>query len=1113
MLSLRNFGVRKIQFAVFALLLAIPLTAAAQGTTATMVGTITDPGGANMPGAEVTARNVDTGLTRTVKSGDDGSYRIEFLPVGSYALEVTSPGFKKAYLNNIVLQINETARVDVALTVGQVTETVTVTETQATVNTSTAEIGTTIQSADIASLPLVERNVFTLLDLTPGVQSNNNGVATASTGTSSFILGYPEQRTLINGGTDGGTGSVNYYLDGGINMTNLRNTGNILPNPDAIQEFRVQTNSYNAEYGRYASGIINVITKNGTNKFHGSLFEFVSNTVFNANDWGSQLARAPFHRNQFGGTIGGPIKQDKAFFFFSYSGLRQITSAFLSGARVPTALERAGNFTASPTKPTDPATNAPFVCNGVTHVICPNRVDPVARKIIDTYIPLSNVTLPNGNAGWQGNIPTPFNSNEYLGKLDYQLNAAHRLSVSYFNTGGTSTTKGGSPNVPWSTQDSTWRQHSVNVSDVWLISAAKVNQVWLTFSRNFGGRINNPAISLTDLGSAFTIQGTPNLPQITVTGYFTLGQQIGGPVAGTNLYAGRDVFSWITGDHSLKLGGELSLNRDIQQTLLNNYGVFTFNANSTARVAAPGVTAAAGNAFADFLIGIPSAVSQDAPVTGYTNTWYTALFVQDDFKVRPRLTLNLGLRWDVQTAPTDPQNRVVNYVPGQKSVAIPTAPVGALFYGDPGVERGGIPTSFTHFSPRLGFAWDMFGDGKTSLRGAFGVFYGSISGNEWNTMTNFQPFSTRLTFTNINQRTNAAGVPLGASLVNPYNAFVGGNPFPYKGTFTTGGGLFPVASDFKWPRTYQMNVSIQRQVTKDMVVGAAYVGTESRNLPFARDVNYPVLTPTATSAGANILARRPNPLFGPVLLLQSDQSANYHGLQLTTAMRMNHHVSFNAFYTFSKTLSSVQLYNSTTQGLAQNYSNLSEDKGAGDTDQRHVFSMNFNFKPDFYTGNNRIARGLINGWSISPIIKLRSGLPFTITNGNVDANLDGVGTDRARLIGDPHIDNPTAARWFNTAAFAQNPVVTGVATEGNSARNLLYGPGYHVVDLAVTREFRFGERYKISLRGEGTNVFNLVNLGQPGNSVPAAGSTSATFGVITSASAMRRLQFGARFTF
>jgi outer membrane receptor protein involved in Fe transport len=1113
MLSVSNFGPRKIWFAVLALLVAIPLLAVAQVTTATLVGTITDPGGAIMPGAQITARNIDTGLTRTVTSGEDGSYRIEFLPVGNYALEVTTSGFKKAYIGDIVLRINDTIRVDVPLTVGQVTETVTVTETPATINTSTAEIGTTIQSADIASLPLVERNVFTLLDLTPGVQSNNNGVSTASTGTSSFILGYPEQRTLINGGTDGGTGSVNYYLDGGINMTNLRNTGNILPNPDAIQEFRVQTNSYNAEYGRYASGIINVITKNGTNKFHGSVFEFVRNTVFNANDWGSQLARAPFHRNQFGATIGGPIKQDKAFFFFSYSGLRQRTSSFLSGARVPTALERAGNFTLSPTKPTDPSTNAPFVCNGVTHVICPNRIDPVARKIIDDYIPQSNVTLPNGNAGWQGNIPTPFNFNEYLGKMDYQYNAAHRLSVSYFNTGGTSTTRAGSPNVPWSVQDSTWRQHSVNASDVWVISATKVNQMWLTFSRNFGGRINSPATSLTDLGSLFTIQGTPNLPQITVTGYFTLGQQIGGPVAGTNLYSVRDVFSWIKGNHSLKFGGEISLNKDIQETLLNNYGVFTFNAGSTARVAAPGVTAAAGNAYADFLIGIPSAVSQDAPVTGYTNSWYTAVFVQDDFRIRPRLTLNLGLRWDVQTPPTDPYDRVVNYVPGQKSTVNPAAPAGALFYGDPGVERGGIPTSYTHFSPRIGFAWDIFGDGKTSLRGGVGVFYGSISGNEWNTMTNFQPFSTRLTFTNINQRTNAAGVPLGASLSNPYNAFVGGNPFPYRGTFATGGGLFPVASDFKWPRTYQMNISVQRQLTKDLVVAAAYVGTESRNLPFARDVNYPILTPTATNAGANILARRPNPLFGAVLLLQSDQSANYHGLQLTTAKRMSNHVSFNAFYTFSKTLSSVQLYNSTTQGLAQNYTKLALDKGAGDTDQRHVFSMNMNFKPDFYKGKNRVARALINGWSLSPIIKIRSGLPFTVTNGNVDANLDGVNTDRAQLVGDPHLANPTAAMWFNTAAFAQNRVVTGVATEGNSARNLLYGPGYRVVDLALTRDIRLGERYKVSLRAEGTNVFNIVNLGQPGNGVPAAGSTSASFGVITSAAAMRRLQFGARFTF
>src|ERR1043166_1506851 len=286
----KSFGLRTIQFAVLALLLAIPLAVAGQVTTATIVGTVTDPGGAIVPGAQVTARSLDTGLTRTVTSSDEGTYRIEFLPVGKYSVEVTYTGFKKALVSDIVLQVNDTARVDVALNVGQVSETVTISEMATpAVNTSTSEIARTVQSAEISTLPLVERNVYTLLDLTPGVQSNNNGVATASTGTSTFILGYPEQRTLINGGTDGGTGSVNYFLDGGINMTNLRNTGNILPNPDAIQEFKVQTNSYNAEYGRYASGVINVITKSGSNQFHGSVFEFVRNHKFNANDWGSTL--------------------------------------------------------------------------------------------------------------------------------------------------------------------------------------------------------------------------------------------------------------------------------------------------------------------------------------------------------------------------------------------------------------------------------------------------------------------------------------------------------------------------------------------------------------------------------------------------------------------------------------------------------------------------------------------------------------------------------------------------------------------------------------------------------------------------------------------------------
>jgi len=379
-------------------------------------------------------------------------------------------------------------------------------------------------------------------------------------------------------------------------------------------------------------------------------------------------------------------------------------------------------------------------------------------------------------------------------------------------------------------------------------------------------------------------------------------------------------------------------------------------------------------------------------------------------------------------------------------------------------------------------------------------------------MTNFQPWSTRLTFTNINARTTADGVPLGASLSNPYTGFVGGPPFPYNGSYATGGGILGVSQDFQWARAYQTNVGVQREIGGALAVGAAYIGTFNRNLPFQRDVNYPVVTPTATAAGANILSRRPNPAFGAVLLLDSDQTSDYNGLQVTFSMRQRHHVGFNGFYTLSKTITSVQLQNNTTNGLAQNYSNLAEDRGRADTDQRHVFSMSMNWEIDYYRGGSALLRNILNGWTIAPIIKLRSGLPFTITNGNVDANLDGNTNDRAQQVGDPRIDDPSAAQWFNTAAFVQNRVVTGVAVDGNSARNLLDGPGFRVVDLAISRAFQLPGDVKLSFRAEATNAFNMVNLGQPGNSVPS-GATSTTFGVIRTANAMRRVQLGVRLTF
>jgi len=1080
-------------FALLAGLAAFPLApaASAQVTSATLVGTVNDPSGAALPGVSVTAKNADTGFTRTVTTGETGAYRLEFLPIGTYSVEATLSGFKSEIRSGIALAVNDAVRIDLTLQIGAISDTVTVTQDTPLINTVTADVSKTVTAQAIQSLPIVDRNVYTLLDLTPGVQSNNNGVASASASTSSLVLGYPEQRTLINGGADGGTGSVNYYLDGGINMTGLRNTGNILPNPDAIQEFKVQTNGYNVEYGRFSNGVINVVTKSGTNAFHGSAFEYFRDNSLNARDWGSSTA-PPLNRNQYGATAGGPVTKNRTFFFVSYSGLRQTTSTFLNNAIVPTALERTGDFSQSKTIPTDPATGSAFACNGETGVICPDRLDPVAMKIINQYIPAANVP----GSIWQGYLESPYDSNEILVKADHQLTTDHRLSGAYFRTSGTNTVQAGGGNLPWGNQQFNWRQHNLNVSDTWSISSTRINQAWFSFNRNFGGRLNLPATSLTDLGSSAVIMGAPSLPQITVSGLFTLSNAIGGPNAGGDFYSGRDVFNWVRGAHSLKLGGELSYNKTVQDTLLNNYGVFTFNGTATK------------NALADFMIGIPSAVTQDAPVRAFWNSWYGAGFLQDDYRLSNRVTLNLGVRWDVQTPGTDPQNRFTTYVAGQKSTVNPAAPTGLLFYGDPGVARGVISTAWDHVSPRAGVVWDPTGQGRTAISASGGLFYGSISGNQWNTTTNFQPWATRLTFTNTSAKTSATGVPLGASLSNPYTAYPGGPPFPYAGTFVTGGGLFAISKGFDWSHAWQTNVGVQQQIGSRFSVGATYIGSFNRSLPFARDVNYPVPTSTATTAGANVLSRRPDPTVGAVLLLESNQYSNYNGLQITGNMRPWHHVSFSGFYTLSKTMTSVELQNNTTQGGAQNMSNLAEDYGRADSDQRHVFAMNVNWDVDYYHGQSAFVRAVANGWRVAPIIKMRSGLPFTVTNGGVDANLDGTTNDRAQVTGDPTLSNPTAAEWFNTAAFSRNAAVTGQPVDGNSPRNFLDGPSYKVVDLAVSRDVPVHGSTKLTFRVEATNVFNTVNLGQPGNAV-----NSQTFGVIRSAGAMRRVQLGVRLTF
>jgi len=1059
-------------------------------TTTTLFGSVTDKTGGVIPSAHVTATQLGTNFSRTTDTDSSGEYRIEFLPVGDYRVTVNADGLKKFEQTGVVLEVNVVARVDAVLEVGSTNEVVTVTGDASLVNTENASLGRTVANAEITGLPIVNRNVYTLLTLTPGVQSSAN----------SIVLGYPEQRTLIHGGVDGGAGSVSYYLDGGNNMTGLRNTGNVNPNPDAIQEFRVITNNYSAEYGKMSGGVVTVVTKSGTNDFHGSAFEFLRNDHLNANVWtpGGTLFKAPLRRNQFGGAFGGPIQHDKTFFFASYSGLRQVTSTLLNTAVVPTDLERQGDFSKSKILPVDPVTKQPFP-NGM---IPQYRFDPTANNILNQYIPLAN----QAQSTYQTQIPSPYGTDEGLIKVDHSFSEGNHLTVSYYQTAGNNTlipiNSSGVPvgNLPWSTQQFSWRQQNINASDTIVISPNTVDQVWVTYIRNIGGRLNLPQTSLGDLGSKFQIQGTPSLPQISVSGYFTLGQAIAGPTAGTNNYSLRNTLSTTRGRHSLKIGGEVSLNKDVQQTLLNNYGTFGFTGSVTK------------NALADFLIGTPATMNQDSPVTALDNSWSFAGFVQDDFRVTPRLTLNLGLRWDIQTPPTDPYNREMTFQTGVQSKVVPSAPLGMLFPGDNGVTRGIVPIQWQKLSPRVGFAWDPIGDGKTSIRAAAGIFYGSVSGNQWNTTSNFQPFAVRQQFNNVQ------------SLTNPYGNLPGGvSPFPYSydpanPRFITPANLFGIASDYQWPYTYQLNFSVQRQV-KDISFTAAYVGALAHRLPFAVDVNYPYYNSTATSSNVN--ARRPidTGALASILMMQSNMNASYHGFQLTAEKRMGKRLGFKAFYTFSKSLDGAQLQNNTTQGLAQNFNALWEEKGRADFDARHTFVTSFIWNLDYVGQTNRVLHAIADGWSLSGIMTLRSGFPFTVTSGK-DNNVDGNNNDRANLIGDPYLDphrsrSDVVAQWFNTAAFASN----APGTDGNAGRNILDGPGFRNLDLGLFRWFKITERIKLQARGEATNAFNLVSLVLPSTALATTANlnagvlTSPLFGQVRNASDMRQVQVGLRLTF
>ena len=1179
-----------------------------QQITGSIVGTVKDPQGAVVSGATVKATNTDTGLMRSAPSNAYGEFRIDYLPVGNYTVEASAANFKTFVQKNVVVAVDQVQTLEMVLQIGAQTQTVTVTEAPPLVNTSTAEIGRTVTPAEIINLPLVNRNAYSELSMTPGVMANSMSQQSNPNGTPNFVIGLPSTDVQVNGSIDGGNPEVSFYLDGGENINGIRNYGNQLPNPDALEEFRVETNNFSAQYGHMSAAVVTAVTKSGTNQVHGTLFEFNRNTDFNAYNWNApkdlngNFIKSPYHRNNFGGNVGGPVKKDKAFFFFSYGGLRQVVGSYISGGRMPTAAERLGDFTgdlpsaanskvsnygSTPFTINEPGTktaytnqtntsaggNGAFGCkaggttNNPTNLNCiPTTTngaalgaDPMAATILggkntSAQIPLPNAPLSGSsvNLQWIGYFVGPTDENEYLGKYDMQLSDKDHVAATYFFVRTTQNAFGGGNVAPWTINQSYTNQTNANVSDVHTFGVTTANQAWLSFTRAAGGRVNLPAgISAGTLGSNYTIQGPATIPDLNVSGYFHATDSLAGPVTDSDFYSLRDMVSMVKGKHSLYLGGEFALDKGMFVGNLYNYGNFAY-ANS-----APTTT---GNALADFYTGMLSSMEQDTPYHTLMSAWHYALFVQDNYRITPRFTANLGVRWDIDTPPVESSNLTAAFIPskagltsaggtnGTSSTVVPSAPQGMFFPGDPGVGRGIVGTKFHHIAPRIGFAWDPFGDGKTAIRLGAGLFYGTTSGNEWNQPGNANPYAVRQTFTSV----RSASDPYNALMVNgAASAFPNGDPFPYaynpkSPRFLVPASIESIGTNVQWPYMYQFNLAVQRQLPMQVALTAAYVGTISRDVPTMVDGNYAPYVPgisgenTGQTGTGGTNARRPydqnatgTGTLGQNIYLITNQTASYHSLQVMANRPMTRNIMVNGFMVWSHAIQSSN-ESAIGQMTAQDFANLWEERGPMDADRRIVSTISGTWKLDYLHSSNFLVKEVVNGWTISPVWVMQSGSPFSVTTGS-DKNDDSANANRPDLVAgtnaflSPHRCRICASgqtgvtqAWFNTAAFVYNgPGVAGGigpgGADGDAPRDYLRNPGYRDVDLGIYRDIAFKEKVILQIRGEATNAFNLVSLSGPGSSGPpatvGASNSSASFGTITGASSPRIMQVGARLTF
>lgn len=1062
-------------FALFAF--ALGSIAVAQYTTASLGGTVTDGSGARVPGARVAVRNVETGFALNTSTADDGAFLFPRLPVGSYELTADKPGFSTYLQKGIQLTVNQLANQTVVLEVGKVSETTTVNANADLVETRSGTVGQLVDKEKITELPLNGRLAQRLLFLSAGtVDLGRNGCRICGNGGV-----YPNEQTAgVNGA---GMGQVNYQLDGvGHNDTYL-NVNVPFPNPDAIQEFNLQANNFTAEYGNAGGGIVNIVTRSGTNQLHGSAFEFLRNGNLNARNFFAPT-QDTLKRNQFGGSVGGPIRRDKLFFFGTYQGTRTTSAASGNVKFVPTAAERTGDFSATPRQLIDPVTNVPIPGNRIPASL----LDPVSQYF------LKRIPLPNGPGRQLTYLGTKSISSDdqFMPKVDYS-SGRNQLSVRYFYTKFNQPAVIPADNVlAANTAGSEVRVQNIGINHTFTFTPRILLSSTFGWNQQVGGSRSSAPFSLADAGARIASSSqsalkTPPELNIDVSGGFSVGTSHFGSFDRGD-YTWRENLTFIRGQHEFHFGGELVR---LSNDLFNTFGMdseISFGNLS-------------GDGLADFVMGRVEEFFQGGGEFKNLRGKRVGLYAQDNWRVNQALTVNLGLRWDPWLPYREIEGRVICFAPGLKSARFPNAPAGLIYGGDNpdnGCPEAGAPRRLTPFAPRFGFALRLTHDGKTSLRGGAGIFYVPIQSNTYNVYANIAPFAPTFDLTDV-------------SFVDPFGSAHITNPFPaqYGPTlpgkevqFTLPAALRAVFSkDFTVPTLYSWNLSLERQFGQDWVARVAVIGNKGTHM-FAQSENSREANPAIFGPGAtvgNTQARRLYPSFGPVGLFEAGNNSHYNSLQLNMERRFSHGYTMLSSYTWSKKMDDYLWTNPNSRRF---------DYGLARDDVPHNFKFSNVWRiPDGpFQG---VAAKLVNGWMLNSIVTWQSGFPFSITSG-VDNSLSGVGRDRADYLGGaaaldsgrPH--GQLIAQYFNTAVFAPN----AIGTFGNSGKNILRGPRYFNVDFGATKRTNITDRVALDFRAEFFNVFNNVNFTSPNTN-----RSSGQFGRITSALDPRIVQFGLKMQF